>query len=135
MENFKEAGFEFLKVLMYTMVTVVVPIAYVELRKWVKANVESKLNQVKNDNLKFALEELYTVVDTAVDSTTQTYVESLKKSGEFTEEAQETAKKLAIDEALKNLSEGSKKVLESTHTNLESYIDDIIQSLITKNKN
>lgn len=135
MENFKEIGLELFKVLMYTVITVVLPFAYAELRKWVKANVDSKLNQVKNDNLKFALEELYAVVDTAVDSTTQTYVESLKKSGKFDEEAQNTAKTLAIEEALKNLSEGSKTILESTHVNLESYIDDIIQSLITKNKN
>ena len=47
MENFKEVGVELLKVLMYAMITVVLPVAYTELRKWVKVNVESKLNQVK----------------------------------------------------------------------------------------
>lgn len=134
MENFKEIGVELLKVFMYAMITVVLPVVYAELRKWVKANVESNLNQVKNDNLKFAIEELYKVVDTAVDSTTQTYVESLKKSGVFDAEAQETARKLAIEEAKKNLSAGTKEILQTTYDNLDGYIDDIIQSLITKKK-
>ena len=134
MENFKEVGVELLKVLMYAMITVVLPVAYTELRKWVKVNVESKLNQVKNDNLKFALEELYKVVDTAVNSTTQTYVESLKKSGSFDDEAQKTARNLAIAEAKNNLSVGAKEILQTTYDNLDSYIDDIIESLIAKKK-
>ena len=134
MENFKEVGVELLKVLMYAMITVVLPVAYTELRKWVKVNVESKLNQVKNDNLKFALEELYKVVDTAVNSTTQTYVESLKKSGSFDDEAQETARNRAIAEAKNNLSVGAKEILQTTYDNLDSYIDDIIESLIAKKK-
>ena len=134
MENFKDVGVELLKVLMYAMITVVLPVAYTELRKWVKVNAESKLNQVKNDNLKFALEELYKVVDTAVNSTTQTYVESLKKSGSFDDKAQETARNLAIAEAKNNLSVGAKEILQTTYDNLDSYIDDIIESLIAKKK-
>ena len=64
------------------------------------------INQkIKDEKTKNLLTGLTTIVERAVRSVTQTYVDSLKKSGSFDQEAQLIALSIAKEEVFKQLNE------------------------------
>lgn len=75
-----------------------------------------------------------TIVD-CVTATNQTYVESLKKSGSFDEAAQKEAFQRTIDAVVAVLSEDAKEYLTETTGDLTTYLTQLIEAEIGKNKN
>lgn len=75
-----------------------------------------------------------TIVD-CVTATNQTYVESLKKSGSFDEAAQKEAFQRTIDAVVAVLSEDAKEYLNETTGDLTTYLTQLIEAEIGKNKN
>ena len=64
----------------------------------------------------------------------QTYVDSLKKSGQFDKTAANNAKKQAIEIAEKLISDNSKIAIETVFGNFEEYINNKIEAVIKSEK-
>ena len=67
-------------------------------------------------------------ITNAVLTTTQTYVEALKKEGIFNEEAQKQAFQKTYDAVMKMLTEEAKKYITASVGDLETYITNKIEA-------
>lgn len=91
--------------------------------------------KVKNEKAVALLTTATTIVLNAVRSVFQTYVESLKASGSFNAEAQQTALSKAKDIALSQLGDDVKEYISSTYGNLDGWLTNQIESTINLLKN
>lgn len=91
--------------------------------------------KVKNEKAVALLTTATTIVLNAVRSVFQTYVESLKASGSFNAEAQQTALSKAKDIALSQLGDDVKEYISSTYGNLDGWMTNQIESTINLLKN
>ena len=89
------------------------------------------INQkIKDEKTRNILTGLSTIVERAVRSVTQTYVDSLKKSGKFDQEAQLIALSLAKEEVLKELNQETKSFIETYYGNVNDFVTTQIESTI-----
>jgi hypothetical protein len=89
------------------------------------------INQkIKDEKTRNLLTGLSTIVERAVRSVTQTYVDSLKKSGKFDQEAQLVALSLAKEEVLKEINEETRAFIETNYGNINDFVTKQIESTI-----
>ena len=89
------------------------------------------INQkIKDEKTRNLLTGLSTIVERAVRSVTQTYVDSLKKSGKFDQEAQLVALSLAKEEVLKEINEETRAFIETNYGNINDFVTTQIESTI-----
>lgn len=91
--------------------------------------------KIKDEHTKRILTGITTVIETAVRSVFQTYVEALKKSGSFSLDAQKTALEIAKQEVLKTLDAESKEFITSNYGDLNHFITTHIEATINLLKN
>lgn len=94
-----------------------------------------ELKQKKNDELylKYLTMLDQTITDCVI-STTQTYVESLKKQGAFDADAQKLAFTKTYTNVMKILSEDAKEYLQEAMGDLETYIYNKIEANVNLTK-
>lgn len=99
-------------------------------------NSKSKELAAKTDSeqAKKYIEMLDNTISTCVLSTTQTYVEALKKEGKFDLEAQKKAFEMTYQAILNILTEESKAYLTSLYGDLKSYLTAKIEAEVKSNK-
>ena len=89
------------------------------------------INQkIKDEKTRNLLTGLSTIVERAVRSVTQIYVDSLKKSGKFDQEAQLIALSLAKEEVLKELNQETKSFIEINYGSINDFVTTQIESTI-----
>jgi len=89
------------------------------------------INQkIKDEKTRNILTGLSTIVERAVRSVTQTYVDSLKKSGKFDQKAQQVALTLAKEEVLKELNQETKLFIETNYGSINDFVTTQIESTI-----
>ena len=116
---------EFLSNLLIAVITAAVPVLTtyaVKLIKQVGASAAAKTDDAKKQGY---ANEIALAVSEAVSMVSQTYVDSLKNSGEFTKEAQKKAAEKALAACLASISPAAQEFMESVY-------DDITEYLITK---
>ena len=91
--------------------------------------------KIKNDKGKALMEQAVDIVINAVRSVFQTYVESLKNSGNFNKESQTIAFNLAKNLVLKQLTDDAKNYISQNYGDLEEWIRNEIEASIYKLKN
>ncbi len=91
--------------------------------------------KIKNDKGKALMEQAVDIVINAVRSVFQTYVESLKNSGNFNKESQTIAFNLAKNLILKQLTDDAKNYISQNYGDLEEWIRNEIEASIYKLKN
>lgn len=74
------------------------------------------------------------VIENAVHTVSQTYVDSLKASGKFTKEAQAEAKNQAIEITTALLTDEKKDAIVALYGDLNTYINSMIESYVHQNK-
>lgn len=102
--------------------------------KFLKIKSEEILGKVDNDTAK---KYIYLITDTitnCVIATNQTYVDSLKKEGKFDEEAQKVAFEKTLNAVLAILSEDAKVYIKETTGDLNTYLSQMIEAEVNKNK-
>ena len=103
----------------YVLLTVALPITLRYVFQLISAKVaDSRYSEVVNAIL------------AAVEYVNQTFVDSLKESGSFDAEAQQTAFKMAKDAALTSLSAGTYKWLEKSYVDLDAWLTVQIESAV-----
>lgn len=90
--------------------------------------------KVDNDLADKYIQMLTDTICICVIATNQTYVESLKKQGKFTKEAQDEAFRMTLDAVLAILSEEAKEYLTVIYGDLNAYIKQMIEAQVNQNK-
>jgi len=120
-----------INIISVVVTVVVIPLISIlgtKLIKW----INTKINNTKTADM---LTTATTIVFNAVRAVFQTYVESLKVSGEFSTTAQQTALKKAKQIALEQMTSETKTYITETFGNVDTWINTQIESTINALKN
>ena len=126
-----------MELIVQIMEVAVIPLLGV-LTAYIVKLVNTKINEI-SEKREHELEKKYldmlgeTITDCVI-ATTQTYVESLKKKGEFTIEAQKEAFNQTYTAVMNILSEEAKKYLTVAVGDLNLYITQKIEAEVNANK-
>lgn len=110
------------------VVTTLVSWALAKLSAWIDTKIKDTTNAEK---AKLAA----TIVADAVKATFQTYVDSLKKTGGFTADAQKEALERARQTALAAMSDGVKKYIQDTYGDIDAWLNTLIEANVLALKN
>lgn len=117
---------EFLNIL-WTAVGVVIT----GLVSWATTALVAWLNsKIKNEKVAKFTTDITNIVGTAVKTIMQTYVDSLKQEGAFTEEKQKEALQKCLDIILKQLTPELTTYIKDNFGDIEEYIKGLIESSI-----
>lgn len=97
---------------------------------------KAKAQLIENELLRYATDQVLELAEIIVGSINQTIVDPLKNSPElnFDEEAQKEAFNGAKTAIKKNLNDKSKEILSKTHDDLDSYLTDVVEAEVRKQK-
>lgn len=118
------------------ILSVVVTSIILPLITYAGARLITYLNsKIKDENARIHLTTATDIVVNAVRSVFQTYVESLKASGNFNKEAQLTALTKAKDIALEQMTDEVKNFIAKNYGSVEAWLTTNIESTINLIKN
>lgn len=101
------------------------------LLSWVTTVIINWLNgKIKDNKVRQWATDLTQIIMTSVTTITQTYVDSLKKEGAFTKEAQEEAFNKCLTLIKSQLTPELKQYIEDNFGDMEAYLKAQIESLI-----
>lgn len=115
---------------LYLALIALVPVAIQVLKKCSEALIDYIDVKSNNEVVNEVLSEIVLFVSDAVSYTMQTYVDSLKKSGQWNEETKKIAFDKAMETAKEFISEESKEMFESVYGDLDKYIGVLIESKV-----
>lgn len=125
---------ELVKHLLYIFITAAVPVLTTYLCKFLYTKwTESKVN-IKNEQIQDTLDKVTNMVLDVVQATNQTFVDSLKKNGEFTKEAAIEAFNKSKETAVKMLSDDAVTIITEVYGDIDVYLDTLIESLVKQLK-
>lgn len=125
---------EFLSTLLQAVLIAAIPVISAFIGKGVKAFADHLSAQTDNELAKKYLKEAADAIEEAVAFTNQTYVDTLKKSGTFTDENQEEARKKSLDKAVALLTADARKFLEEAYGDLNDYLLSRIEPEVRRQK-
>lgn len=106
------------------------------LATWLTVVITNWLNnKIKDKKLAKIASDITVLVMTIVQQTFQVYVEALKKQGKFDEKEQAAAKKAAVDEIMRQLTEEQKEYINNISNDVRQYISIQIEAAIYRLKN
>lgn len=101
--------------------------------------IRTKTAELNNKNDNEMLSKYITMLsDTVIDcviATNQTYVDSLKAQGKFDVEAQKIAFEMTYNAVIKVLNNDAKNYLTNIYGDLSTYITNMIEAEVNRNKN
>lgn len=92
-------------------------------------------SKIKDQDIARFLLEAAEIIDSSVKSTYQTYVQSLKKQGDFDLSAQKVALNMATEKAKSQMSSKLSSFLEKTFGDITKWVEQKIESRIYELKN
>lgn len=128
---------EMLNNILYVVLTTILPIVTTYGVNLIKAKIkESKAIEeaTKNEDISNLIKDALSDVMDAVRYVNQTFVDSLKKSGKFDEEAWNKAFNLAYTEAMNSISDGAKKAINEMHGSFENWLELKIEASVNMAK-
>lgn len=125
---------EALHELLYVMIVVVLPLLVRYIVVYLNVKTKEYSSQIENETLRKYVEDANEIIATIVLSVSQTYVDTMKKAGKFTPEAQETAKNMAIEQAKQMISEASRNAIITLYNDFDAYINSQIEALVRTTK-
>lgn len=118
----------------YALVVALIPVLIYGVKKITDSLIQYLGTKTDNEVVKAVLTEILQFTKDAVTYTAQTYVDSLKKNGEFTKDAQTEAFNRAKDAALLFITDESRDLFESVYGDLEEYLEMLIEAEVRKLK-
>jgi hypothetical protein len=126
---------DFLKEIVYAMITALTPIVAFYLCKFLQSMYEEHKSKIKNETVRTVLGNVTNMIASAVTTTTSTYVKHLKADNIFDAEAQKHAFNMTYDAVTKQLTEESKQIIEEVYGDIETYLTNKIEELVENLKN
>lgn len=121
---------QILQQILYTVITVVVPIITAYIVKVIQSFAKKNADNIKNEKIRYLIGYAGDAISLAVSNVSQTYVDTLKKQGNFSPEAQAVAKQMAVDKAKALMTKEMKNAIEAVYTNFDSYLDNYIEGVV-----
>ena len=125
---------ELLKDLLYILITAAVPILTTYICKFLYAKWTEGKVKIENEKISNTLDRVITMVLDVVESVNQTFVDELKKNGEFTEESAKEAFNKSKEIALKMLSDDAENIITMVYGDIDVYIDTLIEATVKQLK-
>ena len=125
---------EILLQVLYIVITGTLPIIAACVAKYIKSAISKNAANIKNEKIRNLIGYAGDAVSLAVSTVSQTYVDSLKKSGSFDKVAQMTAKQMAIDKAKALITKEMRDAIESMYSSFDSYVDSYIEGVVRAGK-
>ena len=120
--------------LLQAIATAAIPVCAAYLVQYLHRKSEHIIAQTDNMTIKAFLAEATDAVSTAVTYTSQTFVDALKKEGNFNKDKQQEALKKSLDKAISLLSESAKNALTDIYGDLEAYLTSKIEAEVRSQK-
>lgn len=125
---------EVLKDILYILITAAVPVLTTYVCKFLYEKWTEGKTKIKNEQIAATLNQVVSMVLDCVEKTNQTFVDELKKKGEFTEEAAADAFKMSKETALKMLSEDASEIILEVYGDIDVYLDTLIEATVKQLK-
>lgn len=125
---------EFIEQLLYLIATGILPILTYYIVTLLKVKIKDASESLGDERLEKYIESATDIIGSVVIEVNQTFVDSLKKSGKFTQEAAIEAKNLAVEKCKKLISEQSKNAITYVYNDFEEYLNTKIEELVNENK-
>ena len=125
---------EFLLTLLQSVIIAAVPVITTYVCVFIHTKTTQAKQNMNNEEAKKLLDEAVSAVTTAVISTNQTYVETLKKSGQFTVENQKEAFQRSYDTAVATMTQEAKDFIEKAYGSLADWLATQIEAQVNANK-
>ena len=125
---------EFLLTILQGIIVIVTPLLTCFAVRLLKAKTEEAKSTIQNDLARRALAELNDVVPKAVLCIAQTYVDSLKKSGQFSADNQREALGRARNQAQSMLTTGAANYLRRAHGGLSAHLETQVEAAVRRLK-
>lgn len=125
---------ELLQALLYVVITVCLPLVIKAVWPYLKSKSEEAVLRVENELAKEYLGYAVTAVFDSVAYVAQTYVDSLKKAGKFTEEAAKEAFSMAKTRALELMSDEVKEFILMTYGDVNVWLQTKIEAEVNARK-
>lgn len=117
------------------MIVTIIPVATKYLVNFVNVKINSMKQTTQNVSEEKILNSIEQLVLDSVNYVSQTFVDTLKKSGDFNGENQKIALTMALDNIKESLSEEAKEFIMSNYGDITSWLTTKIESTIKLNKN
>lgn len=128
---------EMINYILYVVLTVILPVV----TKYIVDLIKSKIREsntieesTKNENVSNLVKDALSDVMDAVLYVNQTFVDTLKAKGEFTEESWEEARKKAYNAALLTISDESRKAINEVYGSFDKWLELKIESSVNMAK-
>lgn len=125
---------DILEPILYAVITTAIPIVVTYLKNFIIAKKEQINSQVENEKLNNYIDLALEAVNNAVLTVSQTYVDSLKKSGNFSSEAQNEAKNKAVDIATVLITDDIRNAVNKLYGDFDTWLDTTIESFVREHK-
>lgn len=125
---------DILEPILYAIITTAIPIAVTYFKNFIVAKKEQINSQVENEKLNNYIDLALEAVNNAVLTVSQTYVDSLKKSGNFSSASQNEAKNKAVDIATVLITDDIRNAVNKLYGDFDMWLDTTIESLVKENK-
>jgi len=119
-----------LAIIWQIVLIVVLPVLTSVLTYAAKTFIDIKIGEIKDKKVKKVLSQVTDTIINSVDTVQQTFVEDLKKNGEFTKAAQEQALEKASQMIREQLTNEVKQVIVDNYNDIEMFITSQIESYI-----
>lgn len=125
---------EIVKDLLYILITTAVPVLTTYLCKFLYTKWTEGKVKIENEKISQTLDSVVKMVLDAVEATNQTFVDELKKKGEFTEESALEAFSITKETVLDMLSEDAADIITTVYGDIDVYLDTLIEATVRKLK-
>lgn len=126
---------EFLSALLTAVITAAVPVLTTYAVGYIKQSGKRLQASTADIKKQGYIKEITDAVANAVEATSQTYVDALKKSGTFTEDAQLQAAQKALITCLATISPAAQSFIEAAYGDLRDYLATRIEAEVRRQKN
>ena len=100
-----------------------------------KTEIKKRTVQLEDEQIEKYIDSAVEIVGMIVVETNQTFVDELKRTGCFTEEAAIEAKNMAVEKCKQLISENARKAIEIMYNDYEEFLNSKIEELVNANKN
>lgn len=125
---------DILQQILYIVITTVLPIAVAYLANFIRSVVKKNTENIKNEKIRNLIGYAGDAISLSVSTVAQTYVDSLKSSGNFTKDSHAIAKQMAVDKAKALISKEMKDAIETVYASFDSYLDNYIEGVVRAGK-
>lgn len=123
-----------LKDILYIIITTAVPVLVTYICKFLYEKWTEGKIKIENEKVANTLDYVVKMVLDVVETTNQTFVDELKKKGEFTQEAAAEAFNISKEKALKMLSDDAVDIITKMYGDIDIYLDTLIEATVKQLK-